>query len=182
VYLYFSTPFILDTDASNDGMGAVLSQEYDGYECVVAYASHTLNKSQRKYSVTCKELLAVVVFTQHFRTYLLGQPFKFRIDHGSLSWLCYFKDPIGQLARWLEQLQEFHFEVIHCKGLAHQNADALSRLPHQANKQCDFGPSVSECNSRDFVAIPQITAASLYETAVPVAVIVHHWVISERPR
>ena len=139
VYPDFSRPFILDTDASNDGIGAVLSQEYDGSECVVAYASRTLNKSERKYSVTRKELLAVVVFTQHFRTYLLGQPFKLRTDHGSLSWLCNFKDPTGQLARWLEQLQEFHFEVIHRKGPAHQNADALSRLPHQAKEQDDFG-------------------------------------------
>ena len=141
VYPDFSRPFILDTDASNDGIGAVLSQEYDGSERVVAYASRTLNKSERKYSVTRKELLAVVVFTQHFRTYLLGQPFKLRTDHGSLSWLCNFKDPTGQLARWLEQLQEFHFEVIHRKGLAHQNADALSRLPHQTYEQRDFGPT-----------------------------------------
>ena len=76
MYPDFSRPFILDTDASNDGIGAVLSREYDGSERVVAYASCTLNKSERKYSVTRKELLAVVVFTQHFRTYLLGQPFK----------------------------------------------------------------------------------------------------------
>ena len=161
VYPDFSRPFILDTDASNDGIGAVLSQEYDGSERVVAYASRTLNKSERKYSVTRKELLAVVVFTQHFRTYLLGQPFKLRTDHGSLSWLCNFKDPTGQLARWLEQLQEFHFEVIHRKGPAHQNADALSRLPHQAKEQHDFGPSASECENPDSVAIPQIAAASL---------------------
>jgi len=109
--------------------------------------------------VTHKELLAVVVFTQHFHTYLLGWPFKLQTDRGLLSWLCNFKDPTGQLARWLEQLREFHFEVIHHKGLVHQNADALSRLPHQANEQCDFGPNVSGCDSPDSVAIPQIAKA-----------------------
>ena len=119
IYPDFSRPFSLDTDASNDGIGAVLSQEYDGGECVVAYASRTLSKSEQKYSVTRKELLAVVTFTQHFCTYLLGQPFKLRTDHGSLSWFCNFKDPTGQLVRWLEQLQEFHFEVIHRKGLTY---------------------------------------------------------------
>ena len=68
VYPDFSRPFILDIDARNDSIGAVLSQEYDGSECVVAYASRILNKSERKYSMTRKELLAAVVFTQHFRT------------------------------------------------------------------------------------------------------------------
>jgi len=61
VYPNFSRPFIQDTDASNDSIGAVLSQEYDGSKRVVAYANCTLSKSKIKYSVTCKELLAVVV-------------------------------------------------------------------------------------------------------------------------
>ena len=112
--------------------------------------------------ITRKELLAVVAFTQHFRTYLLGQPFKLRTDHGSLSWLCNFKDPTGQLARWLEQLQEFHFEVIHRKGLTHQNADALSRRP-QENEQGDSGHHEGECDYVDPVAIPHI-ATTLPQT------------------
>jgi len=126
IYPDISRPFILDTDASNDGIGAVLSQEYDGSDRVVVYASRTLSKSEWRYSVTCKKLLAVVTFTQYFCTYLLGWPFKLQTDHGSLTWLHNFKDPNGQLARWLEQLQELNFEVIHHKG---QNADALSRIP-----------------------------------------------------
>ena len=162
IYPDFSRPFILDTDASNDGIGAVLSQEYDGGEHVVAYASRTLSISEQKYSVTRKELLALVAFTQHFCTYLLGQPFKLRTDHGSLSWLCNFKDPTGQLARWLEQLQEFHFEVIHRKGLTHQNANALSRRP-QGNEQGDSGHHEGKCDYVDPVAIPHI-ATTLPQT------------------
>jgi len=71
-----SRPFIVDTDASNDGIGAVLSQEWDVLERVVAYASRCLSKAKRKYCVTLKELLAVLVFMQQFRPYLLGKPFK----------------------------------------------------------------------------------------------------------
>ena len=82
-----SKPFILDTDASQDGIGAVLSQTHEGAERVVAYASRSMTKAERKYCVTRKELLAVVVFTKLFRPYLLGQSFKLRTDHGSLTWL-----------------------------------------------------------------------------------------------
>ena len=72
----YSKPFLLDTDASQEGIGAVLSQEIDGQlERVIAYASRALSKAEQKYSVTKKEVLAVVTFVHHFRSYLLGQHF-----------------------------------------------------------------------------------------------------------
>ena len=122
-----SKPFILDTDASHDGIGAVLSQEHEGAERIVAHASRSLTKAEKKYGVMRKELLAVVVFTKQFRPYLLGQSFKLQTDHGSLTWLQNFRDPCGQPARWLEHLQEFKLEIVHRRGIKHQNADALSR-------------------------------------------------------
>ena len=70
-------------------------------------------------------------FIQHFRPYLVCRQFTLRTDHGSLTWLRNFREPEGQLARWLERLQELDFEVVHRKGTAHQNADSLSRLPCQ---------------------------------------------------
>ena len=124
-----SKPFILDTDASDFGIGAVLSQvDDDGQERVVAYASRTLSKAERNYSVTRKELLAMVTFISHFRQYLLGRTFTLRTDHSSLTWLRNFKQPEGQLARWLEKLEEFSFTVQHRPGQKHNNADSLSRL------------------------------------------------------
>ena len=103
-----SKPFILDTDASDTGIGAVLSQQQeDGTERVIAYASRLLSKPERRYCVTRRELLAVVVFITHFRHYLLGNSFTLRTDHGALTWLWNFRNPEGQLARWLERLQEF---------------------------------------------------------------------------
>ena len=126
----FQKPFILDTDASDTGLGGVLSQaQDDGSECVVAYASRVLTRPERRYCVTRRELLAVVTFTRHFRPYLLGRSFTIRTDHGSLTWLSNMKDPEGQLARWLEQLQEFNFTIVHRAGRKHSNADALSRRP-----------------------------------------------------
>ena len=64
-----------------------------------------------------------------FRSFLLGQIFTLRTDHGSLTWLSKFKQPEGQLARWIEKLQEYNFDIVHRPGKQHSNADALSRLP-----------------------------------------------------
>jgi hypothetical protein len=88
--------FWLDTDASNLAIGAVLSQEQDGVEKVIAYASRTLSGPERNYCVTRKELLAVVFFVKHFRSYLLGRSFSIRTDHSALQWLRRTPEPIGQ--------------------------------------------------------------------------------------
>ncbi|KAJ8357694.1 hypothetical protein SKAU_G00204880 [Synaphobranchus kaupii] len=106
-------PFIVDTDASNTGVGAVLSQEDEDGERVVAYYSRALGKAERNYCVTRRELLAVVRALHHFRPYLQGSHFLLRTDHASLTWLLNFKDPEGQVARWLEQLQGYDFEIRH---------------------------------------------------------------------
>ena len=66
-------PFILNTDASLTGIGAVLSQVIDGQEYVLGYASCTLSKTERNYCTTRRELLAVKHFVQHFRPYLYGR-------------------------------------------------------------------------------------------------------------
>ena len=121
--------FILDTDASNRSIGAVLSQEQGGEERVIAYASHTLNCSEQNYCTTKKELLAVVYFVEYFRHYLYGRHFIIRTDHASLKWLKNFKNIDGMLARWLAKLDTYDYEFIHRKGAAHGNADALSRMP-----------------------------------------------------
>ena len=129
-YPDYERRFILDTDASDVGIGAVLSQVSDcGSERVIAYASRSLTRPEQRYCVTRKELLAVVEFVHHFRQYLLGREFTLRTDHGSLVWIRNFKEPEGQLARWLERLQEYNFTVVHRQGLRHCNADALSRVP-----------------------------------------------------
>ena len=110
-----SRGFILDTYASNTGIGCVLSQaQNDGSEHVIAYGSRVLSKSERNYCVTKWELLAVVYFPQQLLPYLLGKHFTLRSDHGSLTWLRNFKEPEGQLAHWLEKLDKYDFTIIHC--------------------------------------------------------------------
>ena len=74
--------FVLDNDASNTGIGAVLSQKQGGEERVIAYFSRSLTKSERQYCVTRKELLALVTAVRHFHHYVYGWHFKVRTDHG----------------------------------------------------------------------------------------------------
>ena len=98
-------------------MGAVLSQfDVNGRERVIVYASRTHSKPERRYCVTRKELLIVVTFICYFRSFLLGQKFTLWTDHGSLTWLSKFKQPKDQLARWIEKLQEYNFDIVHRLG------------------------------------------------------------------
>ena len=119
----------MDTDASDSGLGAVLSQLQDGKEKVIAYAARALTKAERNYSSTRKELLALVWGAEHFETYLWGKQFIVRTDHNALQWLRNFKNPKGQVARWIERLSDFDFKVEHRPGRHHGNADGLSRIP-----------------------------------------------------
>ena len=121
--------FILDTDASLWGIGGVLSQEQDGVEKVIAYASKTLNPAQQNYCTTKRELLAVVTFMSQFKHYLLGRKFVIRTDHAPLVWLKNFKEPEGLIARWISIIETFDYELRYRPGRQHQNADALSRRP-----------------------------------------------------
>ena len=139
--------FILDTDASDTSIGAVLSQEQEGSERVIAYASVQLEPAHQRYCVTRRELLAVVRFTRMFRHYLLGRRFDLRTDHSSLTWLFRFKAPQGQLARWLEELSQYDFTIVHRAGRKHANADALSRLNTDDPDVCDCYRAGQELSS-----------------------------------
>ena len=125
----FSQSFILDVDACDQSIGAVISQKINGVEHAVGFASRTLTKSERTYRVTRKELLALVTFVKHFKHYLYGKKFLVRTDHSSLKWLMNFKNPEGQIARWIETLTSYDMKVEHIPDRLHQNADGESRIP-----------------------------------------------------
>ena len=118
---------ILDSDASDSGLGVLLPQVQSGVEHVIAYAARALSKAERNYSTTWKELLALVWATEHFKTFLYVQNFLATTDHSALQWLRNFKNPKCQVARWLEWLSDFDFEVE--QGQLHGNVDGLSSLP-----------------------------------------------------
>ena len=128
--------FYLDTDASGTGIGAVLSQIQSGWERVIAYASRGMNKAEKNYCITEQELLAVVYFIQYFRQYLLGRHFVVRMDGQALVWLFKLKEPSGKIARWLEILATYNFEIEYHPGKKMAHADALSRCLTPKDCQC----------------------------------------------
>lgn len=131
--------YILDTDASAVGLGAVLAQVQGGAEKVISYYSHCLSKPERHYCVTRRELLAVICSVKHYHHYLFGRHFVIRSDHGALRWLTNFKNPEGQIARWLEIVSTYDYVIEHRAGRIHSNADVLSRRPcsHEGCSYCD---------------------------------------------
>jgi hypothetical protein len=125
-----SLPFVVHTDWSNKGVGAVLGQvDREGQEVLIACISRSLNKHERQYSSFQGELLAAVWAVKTFRHYLSGRAFTLITDHQPLSWLVRTPELTGQSARWAMSLQDYQFTIVHRPGVKHQNADFPSRFP-----------------------------------------------------
>lgn len=130
-YADFTKPFILETDASHDGLSAILSQEQEGKQRVIAYASRRLRPSEKNtasYSSMKLEFLAMKwAISEKFRHYLLGARFTVVTDNNPLT---YFRTAkLGALEqRWASQLAQFDFDIKYRPGKINP-ADALSRLP-----------------------------------------------------
>lgn len=151
-YPDFSQDFNLTTDASNFAIGAVLSQDPISKDLPVAYASRTLNRAESNYSTIEKELLAIVWAVNHFRPYIYGRKFKIITDHRPLTWLFNVKDPGSRLVRWRLKLEEYDYEIIYKPGKLNSNADALSRI------------KLNDDRNDNYVSIHQMTSQSESET------------------
>eukprot|EP00042_Codosiga_hollandica_P025425 m.113500 g.113500 ORF g.113500 m.113500 type:complete len:1292 (+) comp51865_c0_seq4:40-3915(+) len=123
------SPFVVTTDASRVGVGAVLSQWLGGELRPVQFLSRALQPAERNYTATELELLAVVFAVKRFRPYLFGSCFSLETDHSALVWLRSMTGATGRLARWILTLQEYEFTVQHKAGSENIVADALSRAP-----------------------------------------------------
>ena len=129
IYPDFNKRFILSTDASYLGLGAVLSQLDDqGKEHVIAYASRALRPPEENYSATEIECLAIIWGIEYFKQYLLSDEFDLFTDHKGLQWLLNKSEPRGWLARWIETYSKFRCNIKYKEGKKNTNADALSRM------------------------------------------------------
>ncbi|GFX07714.1 retrovirus-related Pol polyprotein from transposon opus [Trichonephila clavipes] len=121
----FSEQFNLFTDASGVGIGAVLQQN----QKPIAFASRTLNKAERNYTVTERECLAVIWALNKFKTYFGPLPVKVITDHAALTKLTNGKNLSSRMIRWALKLSEFNIEWEHRPGVQNVVADLLSRNP-----------------------------------------------------
>ena len=122
----FTSPFIIDCDASDIGMGAVLSQLVQGMERPISLESRKFTDAERKWHIREKEALAILYGLTKFRRFVLGCHFTVRTDHQSLEWL--FNAKNGRLCRWALAMSEYlPFQIQHRKGSTHANVDALTR-------------------------------------------------------
>ena len=122
--------FILETDASTVGLGAVLSQtQDDGTIHPIAYASRSVDKHEKNYGISELETLGLVWAVRYFRSYLLGHPCVVYTDHIACLSILNTARPSGKLARWALTIQEMDLTIKHKSGKKNTNADPLSRCP-----------------------------------------------------
>jgi len=132
----FSLPFILQTDASHDGIGAVLSQiDSNNQEHPVAFASRTLKPAERNYPITELETLCGRI-CEVFRPYLYQHDVTVETDHTAVKAVLEKSNVSPRIARLGLALAGINMTVLPRRGTKHQNADTLSRLPDNKSKQC----------------------------------------------
>ena len=121
----------MHTDASGEGLGAILYQtQDDGTDKVIAYASHSFKKSEWKYHSSKLEFLALKwAITNQFHKYLCGGTFKVHSDNNPLTYILTTAklDTTGQ--KWVTSLANYNFTITYCSGQHNIDADALSRVP-----------------------------------------------------
>ena len=120
----WNSPFVIEVDASRDGLGAVLMQN----EKPIAYKSRALTPAERDLPITFLELLGVTWIVDEWSHYLRQRKFTIRTDHRSLQWIRNLRRPVGRLAQWANTLSDYDFDVKFVPGAQMGIADALSRL------------------------------------------------------
>ena len=129
IFPNFSKEFFLHTDSSDYGLGAVLMQEKNGLLHPLAYVSKTLNASQRRYSATKKEALALVFALTYFRHIILLYKITVLTDHKPLLGALEKPTKDEFLQRWALLVQDYNIRLEYIEGRRNIFADTLSRLP-----------------------------------------------------
>ena len=135
-YADYRKSFKLHTDASSSGLGAVLYQQQDGIDRVIAYASRSLKPSERNYPAHKLEFLALKwAITDKFHDYLYGTSFEVVTDNNPLTYVLTTAKLDATGHRWVAALSNYHFSLTYRSGKLNQDADGLSRLNEGQDQQ-----------------------------------------------
>ena len=151
----YSVPFVIQTDACDEGIGAVLSQIIEKKERVIEYRSRALQPAEKPWAVREKEALAIIYACETFRPYVYGTKFTIETDHHSLQWLMKATSP-ARLVRWALRLSEFDFEIKYKRGSSNGNADGLSRNPVHSIQMKDDSDGVTSLETMLLLASVQL--------------------------
>ena len=132
--------FILETDASDVGIGACLKIDSVGGEHVVGYHSGKLEDPQCRWHIVEKEAYAILESIEKFRQYLIGKRFTLRTDNRILSYLQTSKSK--KLANWALKLSDYTFDILHIPSKHNAVSDFFSRL-HEVNVVSELSSSIT---------------------------------------
>lgn len=135
----FDEPFVITTDASNTGIGAVLSQQ----DRPIAFMSRALGISKQTWSTYAKEMLAVLQAVRTWRPYLLGRKFFIHTDQRSLKYMVEQRVITPEQQNWVSKLLGYDYEIIYKPGKENKVADALSRVQGSPSLNALFMPHAS---------------------------------------
>ena len=145
-YPDFTQPFVLHTDASQDGLGAVLYQRQQGQMRVIGYASRSLTPAEKNYHLHSGKLEFLAVkwaITEHFRDYLFyASSFTVYTDNNPLTYVLSTAKLNAVGHRWVAELSDFYFDIKYRPGKVNVDADVLSRMP------LDIESYMKECSSK----------------------------------
>jgi hypothetical protein len=124
----FSSPFTIATDASSTGIAAVLFQETKAGRNFISFEARSLSPSEKNYSATKRELLAIVFALKKYHCYIYQNHFKLLTDHQALIYLFTQKHTNSMILTWFDTLLLYNFDIIHVAGKDNLVPDSLSRI------------------------------------------------------
>lgn len=165
----YKQPYVLHTDASRQGLGATLSQMEDGVLRPVAYASRSVKKSEKNYPPHKLEYLALHwSVSEKFHDYLYGSKFTVKTDNNPLTYVLTSAKLDATGHRWLADLSTYDFDIFYRAGIHAQDADGLSRRPHDTELSSESDSQIDERISSMFNRVHQEVPEELVVSAVAV--------------
>jgi len=160
-------PFCVATDASNVGVGVVLYQRINDETKYISMMAKSLSKSERNYSATKRELLAVVYALKKFHKYLWGNHFTLYTDHKALTYLHTQKVANVMMINWLDTILQYDFTIVHLPGIDNILPDTLSRLFEVSHPVNELGGDNAYIINRAAIKVPSINSGEYMTPSDP---------------